>query len=151
MARREGEIFDPFAAFNFLVEIDGVITGGFSECTGLDSETDPIDYRTGNESNTVRKLPGLYKQSNIVLKRGMSTDDSLFRWRRQVVDGEIERKNVSIVLYDETGHKGEARKRWDVTEAWPCKWVAPEFKASANEIAIETVELCHEGITTRAD
>ena len=142
--RREDSPFDPFTSFHFVVEADGITVGGFSECTGLDSETDVIEYREGNEQGiTVRKLPGLKKFSNITLKRGVSTNLELYTWRKTVMDGAIERKNVSIVLNDEQGNE---RVRWSLQNAWPCKYVAPELKASANEIAIETVELCHEGI-----
>lgn len=150
MARREDNPFDPFGAFNFKIEIDGITAAGFTECTGVDSETDVIEYREGTGEITVRKLPGLKKFSNITLKRGYSTSTELFEWRKSVMDGVIERKNVSIVVYDERGFDdagtGE-RMRWNLKDAWPSKYVGPELKASGNEIAIETLELCHEGIT----
>jgi phage tail-like protein len=148
MARRDNNPFDPFAAFNFVVEIEGITAAGFSECTGLDSETDVIEYREGNEDITLRKLPGLKKQSNVSLKRGFSTNSELFDWRKTVMSGVIERKNVSIILYDERGVTGGGeRVRWNLQHAWPSKWTGPELKANANEIAIETLEFCHEGIT----
>lgn len=143
--RREN---DPFGSFNFTVEIDGITSAAFSECTGLDTETDVIEYREGSEDITVRKLPGLKKHANVTLKRGFSTNSELFDWRKTVMDGVIERKNVSIVLYDETGVTGGSERiRWNLQNAWPSKWVGAELKANANEIAIETLEICHEGIT----
>ncbi len=146
--RRENDPFDPFGSFNFVVELDGVTSAGFSECTGLDSESDVIDYREGNEDITVRKLPGLKKHANVTLKRGFSTNSELFDWRKTVMDGVIERKNVSIILFDERGvTAGAERLRWNLQNAWPCKWVAAELKANANEVAVETLELAHEGIT----
>jgi phage tail-like protein len=78
---------DPFGAFNFLVEIDGVMKGSFSEVSGLDAEIDPIEYRTGDEDITVRKIPGLRKYSNITLKRGLTLDHSLWDWMKQGLDG----------------------------------------------------------------
>jgi len=148
MPRRSDTPFDPYGSFNFIVEIDGIESAGFSECTGLDSETDVVEYREGNEEITVRKLPGLKKFSNITLKRGQSTNTDLFEWRKQTMDGDVQRYNVSIVLYGEKGvNGGDEVIRWNLKEAWPCKYVGPEFKANANDIAIETLELCHEGIT----
>ncbi len=139
--RRDDNPHDPFGSFNFKLEIDGVTAAGFSEVTGLDTETEVMDYREGNEDITIRKLPGLKKFSNITLKRGFSTNTELFDWRKTVMDGTIERKNVSIILCDESGSE---KIRWNLESAWPCKWVGAELKASANEIAVETLELCHE-------
>jgi len=134
---------DPFGAFNFLVEIDGVMKGSFSEVSGLDAEIDPIEYRTGDEDITVRKIPGLRKYSNITLKRGLTLDHSLWDWMKQGLDGKVVRTTMSIMLLD------GARQpvlRWNVREAWPCKWEGPDLNAKGNDVAIETLEICHEGI-----
>jgi phage tail-like protein len=134
---------DPFGAFNFLVEIDGVTTTSFSEVSGLDAEIEPIEYRTGDEDTTVRKIPGLRKYSNITLKRGFTPDLSLWNWMKQGLGGKVMRANMSITLLD------GARQpvlRWNVREAWPCKWEGPDLNAKGNDIAIETLEICHEGI-----
>ncbi len=133
---------DPYAAFNYLVEIDGITSAGFSECSGLDTETDVIDYREGNDEITVHKQPGLKKFSNITLKRGFTDNTELWEWRLKVMDGDVERKNVSIVLLDEA--KTE-KLRWNLKDAWPSKWTGPDLKASSSDIAIETLEFCHEG------
>ena len=102
MARRESiEVFDPFASFNFLVEIEGVTAAGFSECTNFDQETEVIEYREGRENITVRKIPGLNKFANVTLKRGITNDKELWDWSKKVMDGLIERQNVSICLLDE--------------------------------------------------
>jgi len=134
---------DPFASFNFKLEIAGITVAGFSECTGLNSEQNVIDYREGQEIITPRKLPGLTKFGNITLKRGITVDKTIFQWRKTITDGDIERKNLSIVLQNE---KHDEVVRWNVVNAWPSKYVAPDLKATANEIAIETVELTHEGL-----
>ena len=134
---------DPFGAFNFLVEIDGVMKGSFSEVSGLDAEIDPIEYRTGDEDITVRKIPGLRKYSNITLKRGLTLDHSLWDWMKQGLDGKVIRTTMSVTLLD------EARQpvlRWNVREAWPCKWEGPDLNAKGKNVAIETLEICHEGI-----
>ena len=134
---------DPLGASNFLVEIDGVMKGGFSEVSGMDAEIEPIEYRTGEEDITVRKIPGLKKFSNITLKRGLTTDHSLWDWMKKGLDGKVMRTAMSITLLDETR---QPVLRWNVREAWPCKWEGPELSAKGNEISIETLEICHEGI-----
>jgi phage tail-like protein len=139
-----GERNDPYSAFNFLVTIDGVVDqAGFSEVSGLSIETDIIEYRTGGEDITVRKLPGLKKFSNIVLKRGVTPDTKLWEWRKQVLDGKTERHSGSITLLD------EARKpavEWAFGEAWPRKLDGPTFNGKTNEVAVETLELAVESV-----
>ena len=140
MARRAT---DPFASFNFKLEIEGITVAGFSEVTGLNQESNVIDYREGQEPITPRKLPGLNKWGNITLKRGISPDLTVYNWRKTVTDGDIERRNASVVLHNE---KHEEVVRWNLVNAWPSKLVAPDLKANANEVAIESVELTHEGV-----
>lgn len=134
---------DPFRGFNFRVEMDGITRAGFREASGLDSSQDPIDYREGNQNLTVRKLPGLNKYSNISLKWGVTDDAELWDWRKKSIDGKVERKNGSIVLCDETGAE---KVRWNFVEGWPTKWTGPSFNATGNEVAIETLEIAHEGL-----
>ncbi|HEY7711525.1 MAG TPA: phage tail protein [Candidatus Entotheonella sp.] len=135
---------DPFTAFNFQLEIDGITRAGFSECTGLNAEANMIEYREGNESLTTRKLHGLIKYGNVTLKWGVTQDPELFNWFKTVVDGDIDRKQtMSVVLLDE--QRVEA-VRWNIINAWPSKYVIPDMKSDGNEIAFESVELCHEGV-----
>ena len=141
-----GDRKDPFRGFKFRVEIDGVQRAGFREASGLDASQDPIDYREGDDKTmTIRKLPGLKKFSNIVLKRGITDDMDLWKWRKQVMDGKIKdaRKNGSIILMDDEGND---KARWNFVEGWPTKWTGPSFNATGNEVAIETLELAHEGL-----
>ena len=134
---------DPYKAFNFQVEIDGVHQAGFSEATGLESETAVVEYRVGGEPNTVRKLPGLTKYANIVLRRGITQDQDLWNWRKSVVEGKVDRRNGSIILLDDD--RTEVA-RWNFVNGWICKWEGPSFNARANEVAIETIEIAHEGL-----
>lgn len=134
---------DPFASFNFKLEIEGITVAGFSEVTGLNSESNVIDYREGDEGITPRKLPGLNKFGNITLKRGISLDKQIYDWRKDVVDGDIKRRNVSIILRNE---KRDEVLRWNLVNAWPSKYIAPDMKANANEVAIESIEITHEGL-----
>lgn len=134
---------DPFSAFNFLVEIDGVTKAGFSECSGISMETDPIEYRNGNEDITVRKLPGMKKYGNITFKRGFTKDEGLWKWRKTVLDGKTERHTGSITLLNE---ERKPSMRWNFREAWPRKLDGPGFNAKNNEVAIETLEIVVEDV-----
>lgn len=132
---------DPYAAFNFLIEIDGVTTAGFSECSGLTTETDIIEYRNGDEDITVRKIPGLRKYTNIALKRGYTDNKDLWEWRKKVIEGKTERQSGAIVMLNEAR---EEAMRWNFRDGWPCKWEGPTFNAKNNETAIESMEIAVE-------
>ncbi len=136
---------DPYKAFNFRVEIDGLTGGSFSECTGLSAEVDVIDYREGTDRPlTVRKLPGLRKYSDITLKRGYTKNTDLWDWYRNITQGKTDRRNGSIILMDEEGNDV---MRWSFENGWIRKIEGPRFKAGSNEVAIESIELAHEGLT----
>lgn len=135
---------DPYRSHFFLVEIDGITRAGFRECSGLDSSQDVVEYREGNDGHTTRKLPGLVKYANITLTRGLTDDAQLWEWRKKAMDGKVERKNGSIVLLDDTGTE---TLRWNFVNGWPTKWTGPTLNASGNEVAIETLEIAHEGVT----
>ncbi len=138
-----GDRVDPYAQFNFLVEIDNVTRAGFTEAGGLTTEQDVIEYREGNEVTRARKLPGLTKYSNITLKRGLVGDAELWTWRKTTLDGQTERRAGSIILMDEGRQEV---MRWNFTDGWVCKWEGPTLNSTANEIAVETLEICHEGL-----
>jgi phage tail-like protein len=140
-----GQRKDPYRNFRFLVEIEGIAQAGFSEATVPDSTQDPIEYREGNELPTVRKLPGLIKYGNVTLKWGMTDSLDLYNWRKLVEDGKTKdaRRNVAIVLLDE---EGSAAGRWELNDAWPSKYDAPDLNAKGTDIGIETLEIVHEGM-----
>jgi phage tail-like protein len=138
-----GDRNDPYSAFNFILEIDGIDAAGFSECSGLTTETNVVEYRNGNEDITMRKLPGLKKFNNIVLKRGFTTNKSLWEWRKTVLDGKTERKGGAIVLLDEGRQEA---LRWTFREGWLSKWEGPSLNAKNNEVAIESLEIAVEGL-----
>ena len=135
---------DPYRNFNFVVEIDGIKQAGFSDCSGFGASTDPIEYREGGDNTTVRKMPGVTKYTNITLKWGITDSRELYDWYRDVVKGKVVRKTGSIVLYDVDGITEKVR--WNFVNAWPTKWDGPDFSAKGNDIAIETLEIAHEGI-----
>ena len=135
---------DPYRNYNFVVEIDGIKQAGFSDCSGFGASTDPIEYREGGKNEATRKLPGQTKYPNITLKWGITDSRELYDWYRDIVKGKVVRKTGSIVLYDLDGITEKVR--WNFVNAWPTKWDGPDFSAKANDIAIETLELAHEGI-----
>ncbi|KQV73505.1 phage tail protein [Nocardioides sp. Root122] len=137
------QVVDPFVSFNYLVEIDGIARGAFQEVTGLDSTIDVIEHREGGGNTSPHKLAGQTKHANIVLKYGMTIDTQLFQWHKTVVDGAVDRRNGSVVLLD---RRGSEVARWNFVRAWPSKYTAPSLNAEASDVAIETVELVHEGL-----
>jgi phage tail-like protein len=140
---------DPYSRFNFQVVIEGVtddgraVRGGFTEVSGLDVEITPIEYRNGAEDITVRKLPGLKKFSNITLKRGVVGDLAFFNWIKAALNGQVLRADGVIILLDESRQPVITYK---FRRAWPCKWSGPQLNATTNEVAIESIEICHEGL-----
>jgi phage tail-like protein len=140
----DGNRNDPYGQFNFQVEIDGVVVGGFTEVSGLTTDTNIIEYREGNENHgTTRKLPGLIKYSNIVLKRGWTASTSLWDWRKNVIDGKTKRSSGAIILLDESRAPA---LRWNFREGWPSKWEGPALNGKTSEVAIEMMEIAHEGL-----
>jgi phage tail-like protein len=140
----DGKRNDPYGQFNFLIEIDGVVKGGFSEVSGLSQESNVMEYRDGSDGhNTTRKLAGLVKHNNLMLKRGITKDASLWNWRKKVLDGKTERQGGSIILLDEARQEA---LRWNFREGWPCKWEGPPLNGKTSEVAVETLEICHEGL-----
>lgn len=137
-----GQRVDPYMSFRFLVEIDGIVRAGFSECTGFGSNIEVVEYREGGEPITVRKLPGKISYPDITLKWGTSDDSmELYNWHKTVLDGKIERKNGSIIVLDDTGQK---KVRWNFYSAWPSKYDAPDFNAKGNDVAIDTLTISYE-------
>jgi phage tail-like protein len=135
----------PFVGnFNFLVEIEGVtpdstsVVGGFSEASGISSQTDIIEYRVGNSRTTFR-IPGRSRAGNIVLRKGVTSGDELARWRAAVEKGIRDVRSGSIVLLDAEMNE---KARWNFYDAWPCRYEAPALDAAGNSVAVETLELC---------
>ena len=139
-----GDRVDPYKGFNFRIEINGIDRGGFQECTGLDTTSEPIEYREGTYPLTKRKLAGLVTYSAITLKWGTTDSAELWEWRTKTMEGKVERKEATIILMDDAG---EEKLRWNLEAAWPSKWVGPTFNAGENSVAVETLELAHEGVT----
>lgn len=138
-----GTLPDPYSNYNFHVEIDGISRGAFQEVTGLDSTIDVVEHREGGWNTTPHKFPGQTKHANIVLKHGLVTDHELVDWHQMVVEGAIDRRNGSVILLD---RKAQEVARWNFIRAWPSKYTGPSLNAEASDIAIESIELVHEGM-----
>jgi phage tail-like protein len=140
-----GQRVDPFRNFNFLVQIDGITQASFSECSGLSSTTEVIEYREGGDNTTVHKVVGKTSYDNITLRRGITDNLELWNWRQQVVDGNVQRKHGALIVFSLDG--GTEVARWNFFNAWPTKFELPSFTAKGNDVAIETLVLAHEGLT----
>jgi len=144
------EIRYPFRNFRFKVEFDGVESAGFSEVSGIDISVDVVEYREGNELRTTpRKLSGLTKYGNITLKWGVIGTMEMMEWLHSVSSDNtsgptgIARKNLVIKLLDDTGAEGPS---WEVINAWPSHYTGPSLNGLGSEMAIESLEIVHEGI-----
>jgi phage tail-like protein len=135
---------DPFKGFNFIISIDGMSgSAGFSECTGLSTDGDIVEYREGTDKSLwTRKLPGLRKHSHITLKRGQTTNLDLWNWRKNVLDGVADARNGTITLVDELQN---AVMHWKFYKGWPVKYDGPTLNAKTNDVAIETLEIVYDG------
>ena len=136
---------DPYRQFNFRLEVDGLQLANFSEVSLGAALTEVVEYRDGADKSGVRKLPGLTRYSNVTLKRGITSSLELYQWHRMVAEGRAAdaRRNVLVILSDETGNDVA---RFSLRNAWPVKYEAPTFSADGNEVAIEIIELTHEGL-----
>jgi phage tail-like protein len=138
---------DLITTFKFALEIDNVNIGYFKKCSGIESETEIIEFKQATKSGQmeIRKVPGAMKWANIELDKNIDSSKALWEWRKQVIDGQIEdaRRNGSIIAYNA---KGDEIARWDFEKGWPSKWKGADFEASANEVATESVTITHEGL-----
>ena len=141
----------PYRTFRYTVEIDGIARGGFSEVSGFDLNVDVVEYREGDDlRNTPRKLPGLTKYGNITFKWGVVGDMEMLDWLYTVASSDqapptgVERKNITVTLIDDTGADGP---QWTIINAWPVRYSIPDLNALGSEVAIESIEICHAGLT----
>ncbi len=143
MADRE----DPLVGFHFAIDLQDIIKGFFTECSGLGSEQEVVEHKVVTEQGqeVVLKLPGRLKWENITLKRGITSNLDIWKWRKEVEDGDVDkaRKDGSIIMFDQ--HLKEVA-RWNFERAWPVKVSGPQVKADSNEISIEELTIAHEYI-----
>lgn len=134
---------DPYLGYNFLVEIQGILAGGFSEVRGLDITTSVDERRQGGNNSYAYKLAGPTTYSDLQLVRGLSDIDMLWPWYQNVVAGKIQRRNGTIYLLN---NMGLPKMWWNFRRAYPVSWVGPSFDASASTVLATTITLAHEGL-----
>lgn len=138
-----------FGAYNFLLEIQGIVSdnriivGGFKTVSGMDSATEVIEFKQGNDV-VVRKKPGRTTYSNIVLERGYTATDDLWTWRKNIENGKIDRRSGSVIVLDQDGQTEVAR--YNFYEGWPCKWYVPDMNSDQSGMAIEKIEIAVEKV-----
>ncbi|WP_299763439.1 phage tail protein [uncultured Dokdonia sp.] len=134
----------PLVKFSFQVDWGGTQIG-FQEVSGLDIETEVIEYRQGASPDFTKiKMPGMIKYSNITLKRGsFKGDNEYFDWFNSIQLNTVERRTITISLLDEAGVPAIT---WKVNKAFPMKVQSTDLKAEGNEVAVESIEICHEGL-----
>ena len=136
---------DPLVSFMFALEVQGAVTGFFTEVSGLGSETEVTEHLVVGPSGqqVVKKVPGRLKWEDMSFKRGITSNMDIWTWRKQVEDGDVTgaRKNGSVIMYDQTGTEVA---RWDFENAWPSKVSGPQPSAESSDIGIEELTLVHE-------
>jgi phage tail-like protein len=133
-------------AYRFMVELDGMLVAGFSEVTGLASEIEVQEVPEGGLNGYAHRLPVRVKLQPLVLKRGMTKTNELWNWYADVMSGRIVRKSGSIILYNERDYEF---RRWNFYDAYPTKWTGPDLNAASSEVAVEMIELTHNGFKAR--
>jgi len=137
---------DPLVTSWFGIEFMGQVKGAFRECTGLGSENEVVEYKASGEKGefVIQKVPGRMKWNNVTLKRGITKDMDLWKWRALVERGEIDkaRTHGTITMFNQ---EGTAIAKWEFLLAWPSKLTGPAANATNNEVGIEEMEITHEG------
>jgi len=138
---------DPLVGFHYGIEVQGVVNGYFTECSGIGSENELIEHKVVDEKGreSIQKIPGRLKWQDVTLKRGITNNMDIWDWRDQIVEGKVDdaRKNGSIVMFDQAG---DEVARWNFENAWPLKVSGPSMKADSNEFGIEELVITHEGL-----
>ncbi len=142
---------DPIVGFHFALDVQGVIKGYFTEVSGIGSETEVAEQKVVNEKGiqVVLKVPGRLKWGDITLKRGLTSNMDLWKWRKLVEDGDVKssRKNGSIIMFDQSL---KPVAQWDFKNAWPSKISGPNPKSDSNELQVEEITIVHEYITRKS-
>lgn len=140
--RAAGGWVDPYRAYNFKLDIQGVTQGHFTGCSGLGVRVSALRYREGGSANMVHRLPGPVEYADAVLRYGLTESQDLWNWFMTAVQGRVERRNVSIVLLDSDA--ATEVTRWNLFNTWPAEWRGAPLDALGREVAIETLTLVYE-------
>jgi phage tail-like protein len=138
---------DPLLGFNFLLQLEGAAAGYFTECSGIGSEHEVAEHKVTdpNGHEITRKIPGRLKWTDVTLKRGITSAMDIWEWRDTVVKGDLKgaRKNCTITMLDRNYNPVAI---WHFHNAWPSKCTGPSLKSDGNDIGVEEVVICHEGM-----
>jgi phage tail-like protein len=143
---QDGERRDPYAGFNFRMEIDGIEVAGFKEISGLEMDTQVIEYAEGEDENSwIKLIPGRTKFGECTFKRGIAEGNDLWEWCETINDypREIERKSITMNLLD---NDGEPQKTYTLFEAWPKKYSTGTLDAGADDLAMEEITFVFENL-----
>jgi len=133
---------DPLRGFRYLVEIEGITSGGFSKVKGVSRELKHESYREGGVNGYEHKLVTQVTYPVVILERGLALDD-LWNWAQAAADGEIRRRTIRIRLRNEAGEPAWA---WQIEHALPTKWSASDLDAASSQVVVESLELAHHGL-----
>ena len=133
---------EPFRAYHFNIEIEGVVAAQFTQCTGVSARVERIAYRSGNEGQSVHQLAGNVDYDPLVLRYGVTADVGLWQWMKASLDGTVVRKPISIIHLSPDGMTEQSR--YNLFESWPCEWRAAPLDAMSREVAIETLTIVYE-------
>jgi phage tail-like protein len=138
---------DLLTTFKFVLEVQDVEFATFRKCSGIESETETIEYKevTKDGKMIIRKVPGAMKWADITLERRVDSSRALWEWRKQVIEGDVDaaRKSGSIVIKDSMANEVA---RWNFESGWPSKWTGADLDAGANDVATEKLVITHEGL-----
>ncbi|MDX2136632.1 MAG: phage tail protein [Chloroflexota bacterium] len=141
---------DPLVGFHYAIEVQGVVSGFFTECGGLGSEHEVIEHKVVDSKGreVIQKIPGRMKWQDITLKRGITDQMDIWKWRKMVEDGDMEnaRKNGSVVMFD---NAYQEVARWDFERGWPLKVTGPQLQSDSNAFGVEELVITHEGLTRK--
>lgn len=139
---------DPYAAYPFAVEIDGISHAVFTECTLPVLEVEVEEVKEGGFNVGTHLLPGRVKRGSMTLKRGLAKSPRLLDWYENIAQGSIKRRSVSVIFYDnQPGRGSQVVMRWNLVGAYPHKWTGPTLNSASNQVAIETLELSFESVS----
>jgi len=136
-------VTDPYRAYNFKLNIQGVNQGHFTECMGLAARVQSIAYREAGNNQVIRRLPGQVDYGEVTLRYGLTTSIEMWQWFMSAVKGKVERRDISIIML---GESGEEVLRWNLTRTWVSEWRGAPLDALGREAAIESMVLVFEGL-----
>jgi len=132
---------EKLSSYFYMVEIDGIQSTRFQECYGIETEAVVYEIEEGGLNVTTHKFLGRNRSPNLVLKKGVSDNNELLKWYQKNINGNFERKNISVILMDSSLKE---IKRWDIYRAFPCRWKGPSLDVHDNRFAIEMIEIAYE-------